>query len=38
MKGWKAHELSEEGEDNEVEMRDFCKTRKKWRLTTRWKE
>lgn len=38
MKGSRADEISEEGENDEVEMRDFCKTRKKRRLTTRWKE
>lgn len=38
VKGWRADEISEEGEDDEVEMRDFCKTWGKRRLTRRWKE
>lgn len=38
MKGWRADEISEEGEDHEVEMRDFCETRKKRSLTRRWKK
>lgn len=29
MEGWRADEISEDGEDDEGEMRDFCKTRKK---------
>lgn len=29
MKGRRADEMSKDGEDDEVEMRDFCKTRKK---------
>lgn len=33
MKEWRAHEKRKEGEDDEVEMRDFCKTGKKRRVT-----
>lgn len=33
MTGWRADEISKEGEDDEVEMRDFCKTGEKRRVT-----
>lgn len=37
MKGWRADEMSEEGEDDEVEKRDFCKSKGE-RKTTGWKK